>query len=261
MIFGTRRHRRRRELLDAGFTDEWRRLCADRVRWWGDLDVDTLHRVEAAALELIAGADWEPANGFAITETMQVLIAVQAALLVANVAVEDPYRDVHAVIVHPSTVVLHGEHSQVDGIVSDDPTPVLGQAEYHGPVLVAWDEVDDDVHHHGDGRNVVFHEFAHKLDMLDGTLDGTPPLSSADLAARWVEVCTRVYHAVEVDEAGDVLDEYAGVSPSEFFAVATEAFFADAVGLLQEHPDLYVCLADFYRHDPATWPSSAGSRG
>jgi len=255
MIFGTRRRRRRRELLDAGFTAEWRRLCADRIRWWDDLDAATLGRVQEVALALIADAVWEPANGFVITEPMQVIIAVQAALLVANVEIDDPYRDVHAIIVHPSTVVLHGEHSQVEGIVSDDPTPVLGQAEYHGPVLVAWDEVDDDVHHHGDGRNVVYHEFAHKLDMLDGTLDGTPPISSPELAERWVEVCTRVFRTVEVDEAGDVLDEYAGVNPSEFFAVATETFFDDPLGLLDEHPDLYGCLADFYRQDPASWPS------
>ena len=27
-----------------------------------------------------------------------------------------------------------------------------------------------------DGHNVVFHEFAHKLDQLDGVFDGVPPL-------------------------------------------------------------------------------------
>lgn len=257
MHFGTKRHRRRRELLDAGFTDDWRELCATRLDWWPDLDADTRSRLEAVALDLIAGVDWEPANGFAVTEAMQVLISVQAGLLVANVAIEDPYRDVHAVIVHPTTVVLHGEHSQVDGVVSDDPTPVLGQAEYHGPVLVAWDEVEDDVHHHGDGRNVVYHEFAHKLDMLDGTLDGTPPLTSAELAQRWIDVCTRVFRAVEVGEAGEVLDDYAGVNPAEFFAVATEAFLDDPVGLRDEHPDLYAVLSEFYGHDPASWPSMA----
>ncbi|MBS1836629.1 MAG: zinc-dependent peptidase, partial [Actinobacteria bacterium] len=183
MLFRTKRRRRRRELFDAGFTDAWRELCAARFAWWDDLGAGERNRLEAVALGLIAGADWEPANGFTLTEEMQVLIAVQAALLAANLPYEDPYQDVHAIVVHPTTVVLRGEHSQVDGLVSDDPMPILGQAEYHGPVLVAWDEVADDVVHHGDGRNVVFHEFAHKLDMLDGTVDGTPPMGP-ELAGR-----------------------------------------------------------------------------
>ncbi|UDY34767.1 M90 family metallopeptidase [Dermatobacter hominis] len=252
MLFGTRRHRRRRELLDAGFTDAWRDLCDARLDWWRELSDDELQRLEAVALGLVAEADWEPANGFTITEEMQVLIAAQAALLTVNLPYEDPYRDVHAIIVHPTTAIMHGEHSQVDGVYSDDPTPILGQAEMHGPVLVAWDEVEDDVAHHGDGRNVVYHEFAHKLDMLDGVTDGTPPMA-AELAGRWVPVCTEVYEAVVEGRGGEVLDDYAGVNPAEFFAVATEAFFDDGIGLQAEHPDLYGCFRDFYGQDPAGW--------
>lgn len=234
-------------------------MCAARFVWWADLTADERARLEGTALGLIANADWEPANHFEITEEMHVVIAVQAALLVVNLPFDDPYADVHAIVVHPSTVVMHGEHSQVPGVVSDDPMPVLGQAEYHGPVLIAWDEVIADVVHHGDGRNVVFHEFAHKLDMLDGTTDGTPPMD-AELGRRWVEVCTRVYESVVVGEGGDVLDEYAGVNPAEFFAVATEAFFDDPIGVRHEHPDLYRCFAEFYHQDPASWPSSVAAR-
>ena len=34
--------------------------------------------------------------------------------------------------------------------------------------------------HQEQGHNVVDHEFAHKLDMLDGAADGTPPLRDRD---------------------------------------------------------------------------------
>ncbi len=251
MLFGTRR-RRRRELFDAGFTDEWVALCRKHLDWWDELTDGELDRLQAVALGLVANSDWEPANGFTITEEMQVLIAVQAALLTVNLPYDDPYRDVGAIIVHPTTAVMHGEHSQVDGIFSDDPTPILGEAMLHGPVLVAWDEVDDDVVHHGDGRNVVYHEFAHKLDMLDGVTDGTPPMS-AELAERWIPVCTETYEAVAQGRAGHVIDDYAGVNPSEFFAVVTEVFFDDARALRHEHPDLYGCFRDFYGQDPARW--------
>jgi Mlc titration factor MtfA (ptsG expression regulator) len=251
MIFETRRHRLRRERLAAGFTDEWRDLCGRRFRWWSGLRDDERERLESVALGLIVGKDWEAARDFEVTEEMTVVIAAQAALLVIGLPDPDPYRGVHAIIVHPTTLVLTGEHSQVEGLVSDEPMPILGQAEYNGPVLVAWDQVLDDARRTGNGHNVVFHEFAHKLDMLDGTTDGTPPLASPEQFDRWVEVCTRVYEQVARGEGGRSLSSYAGVNPAEFFAVATEAFFDDPHGLSAEHPDLYGCLRDFYRQDPA----------
>jgi MtfA peptidase len=250
MWFETRRHRMRNAELEAGFSDEWRALCNRRFRWWFHLDDGERARLERLALGLILDIDWEAARDFEVTDEMTLTIAVQAALLILGLP-DDSFSGVHAVIVHPSTLVLTGEHSQVEGLVSDGPMPILGQAEFNGPVLVAWDQVLDDARHAGTGHNVVFHEFAHKLDMLDGTTDGTPPLATQEQFDRWVEVCTRVYDEVAEGRGGHVLDPYAGVNAAEFFAVATEAFFDNPVGLRDEHADLYRCLGDYYRQDPA----------
>ena len=38
-----------------------------------------------------------------------------------------------------------------------------------------------------DGHNLVLHEFAHKLDMLDGAADGMPPLPTRDDESAWVQ--------------------------------------------------------------------------
>jgi Mlc titration factor MtfA (ptsG expression regulator) len=217
---------------------------------WNLLSDDERTRLEALALGLIAEKRWEAARGFALTDEMRVLIAAQAALLVLGLP-DDSYRDVGSILVHPTTMVLTGPRSQGGGLVSDHPMPILGQASFQGPVVIVWDTVRSEARHPGRGHNVVFHEFAHKLDMLDGTVDGTPPLADRDRFDRWVEVCTAVYERVVVGEGGRTLRAYAGVNPGEFFAVATEAFF-DAPGTLRaEHPDLYEVLADFYRQDPA----------
>ncbi len=248
--FERRRHRARRELIEGGFGEDRRALCARRFRWWRGLDAAQRERLEAVALTLEADVTWEAARGFAVTDEMKVTISAQAALLVVGLP-DGMYRDVHTVIVHPTTLVLEGEHSQVDGIVSDDPMPVLGEAHDHGPVLLAWDEVLADARHAGDGRNVVVHEFAHKLDMLDGTVDGTPPLGSPERYGRWIAVCTAVYTEVVEGNGPEVLDPYAGVNPGEFFAVASEAFFDAPADLLRQQADLYEVLADFYGQDPA----------
>jgi Mlc titration factor MtfA (ptsG expression regulator) len=107
-----------------------------------------------------------------------------------------------------------------------------------------------DLRHSRRGRNVVVHEFAHKLDMLDDVVDGTPPLGSQELVDRWVAVCTQVFE--ELDAHGSpVLDDYGAEDPGEFFAVATEAFFTQPAKLRHHHAALYEVLADFYRQDPA----------
>jgi len=250
MRFETRRHRARREYFEAGFRDEWRELVRDRVPVWRSLDDDERARVETLALGLIAGVNWEAANGFEITDEIKVLIASEACVIILGLP-DDSFRDVHTILVHPTTLVLTGEHSQVAGIVSDDPMPILGQAELHGPVTIIWDAVKDEARHPGSGHNVVFHEFAHKLDMLDGAADGTPPMQTVEQSQRWVEVCTRVYEQVVEGTAGRALRSYAGVNPAEFFAVATESFFDDPIDLRRQQPDLYDVLSTYYRQDPA----------
>lgn len=250
MLFETRHHRERRERLEAGFRPEWRDLLASRMRTWQLLDDDERARLEVLALQLLVELHWEAASDFELTEDIEVTIAADAAVLLLGLA-DDSFQGVHSVLVHPTTVVLQGEHSQVAGIVSDGPMPILGQADLHGPVLIVWDAVLSEARHPGSGHNVVFHEFAHRLDMLTGSADGTPPMSSVEQSERWVEVCTAAYQEVVAGRGGSVLRSYAGVNPAEFFAVATEAFFDAPVALRRERPELYDVLMGYYGQDTA----------
>lgn len=248
MHFETRRHRRRRELLATGFRPEWRDVLAERMPTWRLLGTDERARIEAVALGMLVELTWEAAHGFELTADVEVTVAADAALLLLGLPL-DAFPGVRTVLVHPSTVVLDGEHSQVPGIVSDGPMPILGQADQHGPVLVVWDAVLDAARHPGSGHNVVHHEFAHRLDMADGVADGTPPMDPL-AGARWVEVCTAAYERVVEGRGGRSLRPYAGVNPAEFFAVATEAFFGAPRLLHREHPELYDVLAGYYGQDP-----------
>lgn len=247
----------RRERYEAGFLPEWRDLLSRKVGHWSRLTVEEQVRLEGLALALIADKIWEAANGFEITDEMMVVIAAQAALLVLGLP-DDSYRDVGSILVHPTTMVLTGPRSQGGGLVSDHPMSILGRASFQGPVVIVWDTALDEARYPGRGHNVVFHEFAHKLDMLDGTVDGTPPLADQAQFDRWVRVCTEVYERVVIGEGGHTLRSYAGVNPGEFFAVATEVFFDAPRALRAEHAELYGILADFYRQDPATRVVSAG---
>ena len=150
-------------------------------------------------------------------------IAAQAALLVLGLDV-DEYREVGAIIVYPTAMQSRGVRAgPVPGTVTDGVVPVVGEAhDRRGPVLLAWDEALEAARHPGRGHNLVLHEFAHKLDMLDNALDGTPPLGRRGDLERWVEVCTEAYEALRAGVERPPLQPYGATNPAEFFAVATE---------------------------------------
>ena len=54
-----------------------------------------------------------------------------------------------------------------------------------------------------------------------------------------------------------VLDIYGAQNPTEFFAVATEAFFERPRALKRKHAELYDALMRFFRQDPVTFSSEA----
>ena len=104
----------------------------------------------------------------------------------------------------------------------------------------------------GDGYNVVIHEMAHKLDMLDGDANGRPPLHRGMDAVAW----SRDFGAAFEDlnrriEAGETppIDDYAAEEPGEFFAVASECFFETPGALAAAYPAVYSHLRGFYRQD------------
>jgi Mlc titration factor MtfA (ptsG expression regulator) len=86
--------------------------------------------------------------------------------------------------------------------------------------------------------------------MLDGMVDGTPPLADDEARERWIEICTREFQSVRDDDE-HLLRDYAGADPGEFFAVATEVFFTRPAELRDQHAELYDILAGFYCQDPA----------
>jgi MtfA peptidase len=251
------RWRKRRALDRALFPEDWTAFMSAAVAQWPYLNAGEREQLEDDARSLIVEKTWEAARGFTLTDEVRVMIAAQAALLVLGLDDIDPYRNVRTIIVHASTVTLHGERAGPAGTVASGPFPVLGMAQYQGPIIIAWDEALANARHPERGHNVVYHEFAHKLDMLDGLVDGTPPLHSPEAMQQWVDVCTREYTLLQQGENDPILDSYGAVSTGEFFAVVTELFFDTPVELEAAKPELYGILRDYYCQDPAARVRSA----
>jgi Mlc titration factor MtfA (ptsG expression regulator) len=233
-----------------GLPDGWERDVDTWVGAWNTFSEAEQGDLAEIGDWLLKHKHWEASNGFALTDEVLVTVAIEASVLLLGLDT-DYYREVSAVIVYPSTVLSRGTYAgPVVGTVSDSVLPVLGEAHDHrGPVIIAWDEARDAARNPGRGTNVVFHEFAHKLDMLDDMTDGTPPLPK-DQLQRWVEVCTEAYESLRRGERRPPLDDYGATNVAEFFAVATESFFDAPTALKQHEPNLYEVLGDFYNQDP-----------
>jgi MtfA peptidase len=231
------------------FDESWRPLLARNFEHWNLLTPGEIERMEMLVATFFHRTRWEAANGFELTDDIKVLIAAQASMLLLGLAIDD-YPQLTSVIVHPSTVVLHGDYAAGGGLRATGTQSLLGQAHYRGPVLLSWNAAWQGARFPAGGLNVVYHEFAHQLDMLDGITDGTPPLDDEAARQRWIEVCTAAYDTVRA-EGSPVLRSYAGTNPAEFFAVATEVFFNRPVELREHEPELYGELRSFYHQDPA----------
>jgi len=126
---------------------------------------------------------------------------------------------------------------------------LAGEAMPGGPVVISWDAAAYDPH-----INVVIHEFAHKLDMINGVADGMPPLHPEMDRGAWTRAFEEAYQGFcdAVERGRDTwLDPYAAEHPAEFFAVVSEAFFEDPAETRRRYPEVYEQLKLFYRQDPA----------
>lgn len=235
-----------------GLPDDAEALIGSELAHWEFLDDEERDRLLASTDWLLRRKTWEAARGFTLDDDIRVVIAVQAALLILGLTV-DHYHLVTSIIVHPAGMTTHGPRpGPARGTFTDAIMPIHGLAQdRRGPVLIAWNQAIAGARHPERGHNVVLHEFAHKIDMLDGIVDGTPPLARTD-RRRWIHVCTEAYESVRAGEPRPPLRPYGGTNPAEFFAVATEAFFDRPRELQDAEPRLYDVLRDFYAQDPAS---------
>lgn len=225
-------------------------------RWlapWSRLTPADRDALVDGTVDLDARLRWEAARGFTLTDEARTVVAAHAALMVLHLADgSDSYAQVSSVILHAGTIVRRGERTLGSGqLHTDSPSTLQGEAHHRGPVLLSWSAVRAHALHPGRGENVLFHEFAHRLDMLDGVLDGTPPLADAAALHRWTTICTDALERLRAGDGEGVLRPYAATNPTEFFAVATEVFFTRPDDVRAAEPALYEVLRDFYGFDLA----------
>lgn len=247
-----KRWRRRRTLARYAIPDAlWERTVAD-LPTLSRLDATGLIRLRDLALLFAHETAIEAGANFTLDDAMRVRIAALACRPILELGL-DSYSHVYSIIVHPDEfVVPNREYEDEDGVVHLGDDVLSGEAWEQGPVVLAWEDVL--ASGRGDGYDVVAHEFAHKLDLLGGTMDGMPPLHPDMSSKAWITAFQRAYDDLRARlDRGERpwLDPYAAEDPAEFFAVCSEMFFDVPERLRGEYADVYAQLAGFYRQSPA----------
>lgn len=206
-------------------------------------------KLKRLALLFLAEKEFAGAHGIEVTDEMRVAIAAQACLPILELGL-DWYAGWHGVVVYPGDFRVRRREVDEDGVVHEWDDELAGEAMPGGPVVISWDAAAHDPY-----MNVVLHEFAHKLDMVNGAADGMPPLHPGMDARAWSTAFQQAYGGFcdALERGKDTwLDPYAAEHPSEFFAVVSEAFFEEPAQTKRRYPDVYEQLRLFYRQDPVS---------
>ena len=189
-MFGfLKRRRRARVLARHSIPDDlWRRVVSSTPAL-ARLDDGARSRLRDLTLLFLHEKRFDAARGLALTDAMRVKIAALACRLVLELGL-DCYSGFHSVIVYPGEFLVRDrEHIDDAGVVHVGDETLSGEAWELGPVVLSWADVEQSGQ--GDGYDVVAHEFAHKLDGLDGATNGMPPLHRGMSPRVWSETFSR----------------------------------------------------------------------
>jgi hypothetical protein len=198
----------------------------------------------------------DAAGGALIGDRERQLVAALAAIPILGLDI-DWYDGWYGVIVYPDEFLAQQEFEDEDGVVHAAERELIGESWDRGPIILSLRDVLEGASGELVG-NVVIHECAHKLDQLNGSVNGFPPLhagmSARDWTAAWQAAYDDLVRRVESGEE-TAIDPYAVEEPGEFFAVLSEYFFTEPLLVRDEYPAVYEQLRRFYRQDPAERPA------
>ena len=228
----------------------WHKLMREADIFRGLTSVERAHLRKLSTLFLHRKA-FSGARGLELTTDMLVAVAAQACLLILKLGL-DHYDGWVEVILYPGAFKVSRDVYE-DGLVSDAGQHLSGESWQRGPVVLSWEDAASGLAGHHPGHNVVVHEFAHKLDALDGSANGIPPVHAGMVREDWTQVFTDAFAALR-SQLGHGhyhgIDAYAATAPEEFFAVCSENFFTAPATLQRQFPAVYGQLELFYQQDP-----------
>jgi Mlc titration factor MtfA (ptsG expression regulator) len=245
--------RQRRILAKHPITPEsWARVL-QRLPILDGLGAEELKRLQRRAVLFLHDKHLTTLPGVELHGEERLHLAAQAQLPLLHLPDLNWYQGFHEILLYPGDFVSPQRHRDPNGIEHEWDGEHSGEAWLRGPVILAWPGVVSSGQ--WDAYNLVIHELAHKLDMLNGDANGLPPLHRNMRIEDWSNAMQSAYDDLNAQldhnpDAETAIDPYAAENPAEFFAVTSEYFFSAPDLLAQAYPKVYQQLQLFYQQDP-----------
>ncbi|MBU0756297.1 MAG: zinc-dependent peptidase [Planctomycetes bacterium] len=259
-MFGFKKKRRLR-IRQRLFPPSWLAILKRNMPYYAYLSKSDQEELGGHVQVFLDEKRFEGCGGLEITDEIRVTIAAQACMLLLH-RESDYYPTLKSILVYPHAYLAETRHRLSDGTAVVGKTARAGESWFEGSVVLSWDDVRQSAADINDGRNVVFHEFAHQLDSESGANEGAPDLPKGSMYIAWARVLGHEYRRLIDDlehHRKTLLNGYGATNPAEFFAVVTEAFFERLVALKAMHPALYEEMKLFYQQDTAARFQAGGS--
>lgn len=229
----------------------WQHAC-QAAPWVHALDVGQQAQLRTLSGRFLHEKTISPLSGLTLDDADVVLLAALCCLPLLAVG-EAGLRGWSQVIVYPDAFRVQRSHVDAAGVLHEWEDELIGESWDSGPLILSWADIQADLQAPFDGYCVAVHEMAHKIDALDGAMDGTPPLPR-DWQREWARDFQHAYDAfcgqIDAGEA-TLIDPYAAEAPEEFFAVVTEYHFSAPGVLAEALPAVAAHLRRFYGEPPA----------
>ena len=221
------------------------------VPWVAALDHARDVRLQLLASRFLRDKTITPVGSLVLDEQQRVQLAALCCLPLLEFGAEG-LHGWSQLIVYPEAFRVNRSHFDAAGVLHQWDDELIGEAWENGPVILSWADIEADLRAPREGFCVVVHEIAHKLDALDGALDGTPPLPR-DWQREWARDFQLAFDALaeEIDSGRETsIDPYAAEAPEEFFAVCSEYHFSNPRLLRASMPAVAHHLERFYGASP-----------
>ncbi len=249
-----RRRWRRARLARTPFPHPWRSILRHRVPLVRRLPADLRLQLQGHIQRFIAEVPFIGCAGQPVDDEVRVTIAAQACLLLLNRG--GGFEGLSEVLVYPGAFAVNRVQMEPGGVQHEGRQALAGESHGRGAVVLSWQDALEGAADPADGRNVVIHEFAHRLDQDHGGANGAPWLGPKRGYEAWSRVLGAEYAALRARVAAGeegLISAYGATDPAEFFAVVSELYFERPADLRDAHSALYEQLRLAYRVDPSTW--------
>lgn len=240
--FLMRKYNRRKKIMKQPFPEAWEQILNQRVAYYTALEED---KKEQFRNEVKIFLNEKKITGIETTVDDESRVLVAASAIIPAFTYPDlEYDNVKEILLYPrsfdDSFNFKEAEARILGMVGIGSAMILSKQ-----ALITGFKNPDDKH------NVGIHEFLHKLDEMDGLIDGVPAaLIKPEIEKQWQMIMQQEMDLMRAGQSD--INPYGLTNEAEFFAVVGEYFFENPQTMKRKHPELYNILTAIFKQDTYT---------